>query len=125
MEANRIDKLYDVLINVGLRKNTITKELERIVFRYKKILYSVEFDGDDLMYGPVEFENNTLDSDYLLETYTEYGTFEEFEDYIYTIVNEQPLSTLYSITEKLLKLEETADLYDIEFPKILHIMFQD
>jgi hypothetical protein len=119
----RIKELEDALVEAGFRKNMITKDLERIEFRYKKITYSVNFDGDDLMFGPLEFENGTLDSDYLFERYTEYGTFEDFKDYLYTMINEQPLSVLYSITDKLLKLEETASMYDIELSRIVHIMF--
>lgn len=121
---NLIDKLYDILIETGISKRSIEKGIETIHFTHRKITYSVQIDGDtDLIYGPFEFKNDAIDGDYLIDNYTEYGDVVDFEDWVYDVVNGNRFDKLYSITEKLLKLEEDAENDDIDFSQLVNHMF--
>lgn len=119
-----IDKLYNILVEAGINKKNIEKEDDLIFFTHKKIRYSVQIEGeDDFAYGPTEFENQALTSDYLHERYSECGNLVDFEDFIYSVLNDNPYTDLYRITDKLLKIEEEAENYDIDFEGIVNHMF--
>jgi hypothetical protein len=119
-----IDKLYDILIEVGINKKTIEKKVNLILFTHKKIMYFVQIEGDDeFNYGPSEFENGALDSDYLEERYGDYGSIVDFEDFAYSVVNDNLYTKLYSITDKLLKIEEEAENCDVDFEALVNHMF--
>lgn len=121
---NVIDKLYNILIEAGINKKNIEKEEDLILFIHKKIKYSVQIDGEnDFGYGPTEFENQALTSDYLHDRYSEYGELVDFEDFVFGVVNNNIYGDLYRITEKLLKLEDEVKYLDIDFEGIVNHMF--
>lgn len=122
-----LNSIYELLISYNINKKNISKFENRIDFFYKKIIYSVQIEGsDEFMYGPSEFENNAIDSDFLHNNYTEYGDLSWFDDYVYQIVNADMFSDLYKITDALIKLEEKAELSTeviIDFNKLVNHMF--
>lgn len=122
-----LNSIYEVLIGHNINKKNIRKFENRIDFFYKKIIYSVQIEStDELMYGPTEFENNAIDSDFLHDNYTEYGDLTWFDDYVYQIVKGDMFSDLYKITDALIKLEKRAELsteVSINFNKLVNHMF--
>jgi hypothetical protein len=122
-----LNKIYEVLIGHGVNKKNISKFENRIDFFYKKIIYSVQIEGDDeLMYGPIEFENNAIDTIFLHKNYSEYGDLSWFDDYVFQIVHANMFSELYKITDALIKLEERSERSTeviIKFNKLVDHMF--
>jgi hypothetical protein len=128
-----IEQLYDVLINEGIGKKNIETGKDNIHFVHKKIKYSVQIDGEDgteiiqrgLIYGPDEFENQSLSSDYLHQHYQEYGNIDEFYNFVYDVVSGNTYSELYKITEKLLAIEADANNcgVDVDFERLVTHMF--
>ena len=130
---NTIDKLYDILINEGISKKNIEKDEDIIHFIHKKIRYSVQIDGEDgevlisdgLIYGPDEFENGALNSDYLHDHYQEYGSIDDFYNFVYDVVRGNTYDELYKITEKLLVIERDAQNCGVrvDFGQLVRHMF--
>lgn len=122
-----LNSVYEVLISYNVNKKNISKFENRIDFFYKKITYSVQVNGiDEFIYGPSEFENNAIDSDFLHNNYTEYGDLSWFDDYVYQIIHADMFGDLYKITDALIKLEERAELSTeviINFNKLVNHMF--
>jgi hypothetical protein len=120
-----IQQLTDILIECGINKNKIHSLSDTLIeFGYKKITHTVEIDGEELIWGPDEFDNGALNSDYLHDNFTEYGGISEFEDYISSIVTNGTFNELYSLTEKLYKLEIWAEENEIDFESIVTHMFR-
>jgi hypothetical protein len=122
-----LSSIYEVLISHNINKKNIRKFESRIDFFHKKIIYSVQIESNgELMYGPIEFENNTIDSVFLRETYTEFGDLSWFDDYVYQIVHTNMFGNLYKITDALIKLEERSESsteVSINFNKLVNHMF--
>jgi hypothetical protein len=118
-----MENLFEILINEGINKKDIQNDGNVVWFAYKKIKYFVQIEGDGLLYGPNGFKNEAVSSDYLHENYEEYGTINDFSEFVYDVVRGDRFGELYKITELLQKIEFEIEDTSIDFGKLITHMF--
>lgn len=120
-----INTLYDILIQAGIKQLQISSQIA-MEFSFKNITYWVQLDVDGtLTYGPIEFANSAVTSEFLRDSFQEFGSTVDFEDFVYGVVGDNLYGELYRITEKLLKIEDETNTLPIsvDFEKLVNDMF--